>query len=76
MVVDASALASLSLDEPETEQLRVARRAWRKYGKGRHPAGLNMGDCASYALSKVTGEALLFKGNDFPQTDVESALTE
>jgi ribonuclease VapC len=60
-----------SFDE---EQLRAARRAWRKFGKGKHPAGLNMGDCASYALSKVTGEPLLFKGNDFPQTDVESAL--
>ena len=74
MFVDTRALVSLSLDEPEAEQLRFARRAWRKYGKGRHPAGLNLGDCASYALSKVTGEALLFKGNDFPRTDVESAL--
>ena len=57
----------------DEEQLRLARRAWRKYGKGNHPAGLNMGDCASYALSKATGEPLLFKGSDFPQTDVVSA---
>ncbi|WP_050632063.1 type II toxin-antitoxin system VapC family toxin [Bradyrhizobium viridifuturi] len=50
-----------------------ARRAWRRYGKGRHPAGLNFGDCFSYALAALTGEPLLFKGNDFVQTDVETA---
>jgi ribonuclease VapC len=52
------------------EQLAIARDAWRRYGKGRHPAGLNYGDCFSYALSQATGEALLFKGGDFSQTDV------
>lgn len=50
-----------------------ARRAWRRFGKGRHPAGLNFGDCFSYALAALTGEPLLFKGNDFKQTDVEVA---
>lgn len=55
------------------EQFEIARSAWRKYGKGRHPAGLNIGDCCSYALSKCTGEPLLFKGNDFSQTDVKTA---
>ena len=50
-----------------------ARRAWRRYGKGRHPASLNYGDCFSYALSSLTGEPLLFKGNDFSQTDIEAA---
>lgn len=51
-------------------QAEIALDAWRRYGKGRHPAGLNMGDCASYALSKLLGQALLFKSEDFPLTDV------
>lgn len=54
------------------EQMELARLAWRKYGKGRHPAGLNIGDCCSYALSKYSGEPLLYKGVDFVQTDIES----
>jgi len=53
------------------EQAEVGRLAFRNYGKGRHPAGLNFGDCFSYALSKTSGEPLLFKGGDFAQTDVE-----
>jgi ribonuclease VapC len=53
----------------DAEQADIARSAWRKYGKGRHPAGLNYGDCFSYALAKVTGEPLLAKGTDFAQTD-------
>lgn len=52
------------------EHLRVARQAFRQYGKGRNPAALNYGDCFSYALSKASGQALLFKGKDFPMTDV------
>ena len=55
----------------KVEQMEVARHAFRTYGKGRHPAGLNYGDCFAYALSKTSGEPLLFKGNDFNQTDVE-----
>jgi ribonuclease VapC len=54
----------------DLEQLRLARDAWWNYGKGRHAAGLNLGDCCSYALAKATGKALLFKGDDFSQTDV------
>ena len=50
-----------------------ARRAWRRYGKGRHPAGLNFGDCFSYALAKLTSEPLLFKGHDFSETDIRAA---
>jgi ribonuclease VapC len=60
----------------DAEQVDVARRAWRRFGKGRHPAGLNFGDCFSYALAAVRGEALLFKGNDFSQTDVRSVGTQ
>jgi len=54
------------------DQYELARSAWRIYGKGQHPAGLNIGDCCSYALSKYSGEPLLFKGNDFLKTDVQS----
>ena len=55
----------------DEEQAQLARRAFQKYGKGRHPAGLNFGDCFSYALAKALDLPLLFKGNDFSQTDVE-----
>jgi ribonuclease VapC len=57
----------------EAEHADQARRAWRRYGKGRHPAGLNYGDCFSYALAALTGEPLLYKGNDFSQTDIRAA---
>jgi ribonuclease VapC len=50
-----------------------ARRAWRRYGKGRHLAGLNFGDCFSYALAALTQEPLLFKGEDFSKTDIQAA---
>ena len=52
----------------------AARTAWRRFGKGRHPAALNFGDCFAYALAKVLDEPLLFKGSDFSQTDIRSAL--
>ena len=54
-------------------QAKIARAAFRNFGKGRDPAGLNLGDLFSYALAKQSGEALLFKGNDFSQTDVVMA---
>ncbi len=53
-------------------QTEAARKAWRDFGKGRHPAALNIGDCCSYALAKTTGEPLLFKGTDFSKTDIFS----
>ena len=52
------------------DQVEIAREAYRKFGKGRHPAGLNLGDCCSYALAKYSGEPLLYKGGDFGQTDI------
>lgn len=55
------------------EHADQARRAWRRYGKGRHPAALNYGDCFSYALAKLTDEPLLFKGTDFTKTDIQPA---
>jgi len=62
--------------EPVTEaQARIAREAYRDFGKGSgHAAGLNFGDCFAYALAKATGEPLLFKGKDFAHTDVSRAL--
>ncbi len=56
------------------EHLDLAIDAFRRYGKARHPAGLNFGDCFSYALAKATGEPLLFKGDDFSQTDIKRAV--
>ena len=56
-----------------TEQAHAARRAWRRFGKGNHPAGLNFGDCFSYALAETAGEPLLFKGRGFELTDIEAA---
>lgn len=57
----------------DAEQLRLARTAFRRFGKGRHAAGLNFGDCAAYALAQWSGEPLLFKGDDFAATDVDRA---
>jgi ribonuclease VapC len=62
--------ASIQIVPFDHEQLIEARAAFRRYGKGRHPAGLNFGDCASYALAQFTNEPLLFKSTDFSLTDV------
>jgi ribonuclease VapC len=64
--------------EPVTEsQARIAREAYRDYGKGSgHPAGLNFGDCFAYALARDLGEPLLYKGTDFSHTDIKSALAD
>jgi ribonuclease VapC len=60
----------VAVDERQAE---LARAGWRRYGKGRHPAGLNFGDLFAYALAQATGEELLFKGADFAKTDVSAA---
>jgi len=66
------ALKFIPVDE---KQMRIAREAYRDFGRGSgHPAKLNFGDCFAYALARVTGEKLLYKGTDFGQTDVASAL--
>jgi ribonuclease VapC len=65
--------AEVSLEPVSVEQARLAREAYRDFGKGRHRAGLNFGDCFAYALAKDKGEPLLFKGDDFRRTDVEVA---
>lgn len=63
--------AGLEVVPMDGEQIEIARAAWRKYGKGRNRASLNLGDCFAYALAKFSGEALLAKGDDFALTDVE-----
>lgn len=63
--------AGLQIVSVDAEHIEAARSAWRKYGKGRHPAGLNFGDCFSYALAKCSGAPLLAKGADFALTDIE-----
>jgi ribonuclease VapC len=67
-------VARIDIEPVTVEQAKLAREAYRDFGKGRHRAGLNFGDCFAYALAKVTGEPLLFKGDDFRHTDLESAL--
>lgn len=69
------AKAGIELMPVDEDQAFIARAAFRTYGKGRHPAGLNFGDCFAYALAKSSGEPLLFKGLDFPLTDVTRAPT-
>lgn len=65
------AIAVEPLDGPQAD---LAVRAWRRFGKGRHPAGLNLGDCYAYALTASLGARLLYKGEDFSQTDVSAVL--
>ena len=63
--------AQVEIASVDAVQVEIARGAFRRWGKGRNSAGLNFGDCFSYALSKTSGEPLLFKGGDFGQTDVQ-----
>jgi ribonuclease VapC len=65
--------AEISIEPVTVEQAQFARQAFLDFGKGRHPAGLNFGDCFAYALAKATGEPLLFKGEDFAKTDIVGA---
>jgi ribonuclease VapC len=65
--------AEIGIEPVTVRQVEIARNAYRDFGKGRHRAGLNLGDCFAYALAKETGETLLFKGNDFCHTDIEPA---
>ena len=68
------AAADISITPVDQFQMRIAHIAWRDFGKGHHPARLNLGDCFAYALAKQTGEPLLFKGGDFGRTDIISAV--
>lgn len=67
--------AALTIEPVTVEQARIAREAYRDFGKGSgHPAQLNFGDCFAYALAKVMREPILFKGRDFADTDITPAL--
>lgn len=65
--------AQIHIEAVTFEQVRIARRAYLDYGKSHHPAGLNFGDVFAYALAKSTAEPLLYKGEDFVQTDITAA---
>lgn len=65
--------AEIHVEAVTRRQAEMARRAYRDFGKGRHKAGFNLGDCFAYALAKEMDEPLLFKGKDFFHTEVESA---
>ena len=67
--------AQIIIEPVTTQQASLARLAFRSFGKGRHVAGLNFGDCFSYALAQVTAEPLLFKGDDFSKTDIPSVIS-
>jgi ribonuclease VapC len=66
--------AGVEIVSVSRDQAFLAREAYKTYGKGNHPAKLNLGDCFAYALSKARGEPLLFKGDDFRQTDIEAVI--
>ena len=66
--------ADIVIEPVTVEQAHIARQASRDFGKGRHPAGLNFGDCFAYALAKAVNEPLLFKGEDFKKTDIGCAV--
>lgn len=70
LILSQLAVGILPFDEA---QMHEAHEAWRSFGKGRHPAGLNLGDCCAYAAAKIEGRPLLFKGRDFEKTDVARA---
>ncbi len=66
--------AGIEVEAVEPELVVAVIEAWRRFGRGRHPAALNFGDCFAYSLSRLHNEPLLFKGSDFSQTDVASVL--
>lgn len=67
---------AIKLEAVSVEQIRIARQGFQLFGKGRHAAGLNYGDCFTYALAKTAREAVLFKGDDFSQTDLVPAAID
>ncbi|HTU15613.1 MAG TPA: type II toxin-antitoxin system VapC family toxin [Solirubrobacterales bacterium] len=71
--LQAGGIRTVAFDETQAD---LAHEAWKKYGRGNSPAGLNFGDCLSYSLAKRTDRPLLFKGSDFTNTDLRSALDQ
>ncbi len=74
VVQDILTRAGIGVADIGAAEAEAAFDAWRNFGKGRHPAGLNLGDCFAYALAKSRDLPLLFKGDDFAKTDVRSAM--
>jgi ribonuclease VapC len=70
LILSQLAVGTLPFGEAHMQE---AHEAWRLFGKGRHPAGLNLGDCCAYAAAKIEGRPLLFKGGDFEKTDIARA---
>jgi ribonuclease VapC len=66
--------AQINIVAFDQNQFNLAREAYTRFGKGRHPAALNFGDCCAYALARNSGEPLLFKGQDFSATDIEKVM--
>ena len=71
LLVDATIDVVVPVDD---DQAKAAIAAWRRFGRGRHPAGLNLGDCFAYAVAQLAGVPLLYRGDDFSSTDVASAI--
>ena len=71
LLLNEASVETVAFDQ---EQALLAREAYRLFGKGRHPAALNFGDCCTYALASTLGEPILYKGDDFSQTDIASAI--
>jgi ribonuclease VapC len=71
LLISKAKIEVVPVDEDQADE---ARRAWRRFGRGRHPAALNYGDLFSYALSRTSGEPLLFKGDDLARTDVARVI--
>ena len=71
LLIHRAGIQVLPFDQP---QMDLARLAYRRFGRGRHSAALNLGDCAAYALAKASGEPLLFIGEDFRKTDIPAVL--
>ena len=72
----SSAAPTLKSCRLDADQVEIARATFRRYGKGRHPAGLNFGDCFSYALVHSLGDTLLFKGQNFTRSDIRPAYAD
>jgi len=74
-LVKLLATAEIEVIPFDSGQAEIAMAAWRRYGRGRHPAGLNLGDCAAYALALTLNDSLLYKGEDFSKTDLLPAIS-
>jgi ribonuclease VapC len=75
-LVKLLATAEIEVIPLDSGQAEIAMAAWRRYGRGRHPAGLNLGDCAAYALASTLNDSILYKGEDFSKTELLPAIPQ